>query len=118
MHVFSCTDGCPAATTTIDSHSGREDLAIDIRWPETDLGMTANRECPCGTLQLSSTQLRATRYCGGSFVAGAQWEAPSIAACNTSDITRLICSLSNVSAFTDWSCKEFHMYNPLVAVYL
>ena len=81
----------------INSQSGDESLAVVINWPETNLGLTADLECPCGRLNLRSTQLRATRYCGGDFDTGGQWENPSVVACNTSDITRQICRLSNVS---------------------
>ena len=101
-------DGCPRDTTVIASQSGDESLAIEIKWPETNLGMTVELECPCKGLDLASTRLRATRRCGGHFSTGGQWDSPSDAACNTSDITRRICSLSNVSGLANCIHLELH----------
>ena len=82
----------------IPSLSGRQDLNITILWPETNIGVQANKSCPCGNENLEGEGiLQATRYCGGDFTSGAMWTEPNVAACSFSDLTREICGLRNVS---------------------
>ena len=94
--MLNSTDGCKSNATTIDSESGRSDLTITIQWPEMNIGETARVACPCGGVT-SDTQLEATRYCGGDFISGGEWERPNDAVCNFSDLARELCRLTDVS---------------------
>ena len=90
------TDGCRSNITDISSHSGNPNLTISIKWPETNIGERAKVDCPCGNISSQKGSLIATRYCGGDFSNGGQWENPNVAACNFSDLAREICQLAEV----------------------
>ena len=90
------TDGCRSNITDISSHSGNPNLTISIKWPETNIGELAEVDCPCGNISSQKGSLIATRYCGGDFSNGGQWENPNVAACNFSDLAREICQLAEV----------------------
>lgn len=95
-------DGCQSSNSSVSSQSGDPNLSIVITWPETDIGQTVYVGCPCGELSISTEQeLLASRYCGGDFTNGAEWQEADIAACNFSDLARTICSLANVSVKSD-----------------
>ncbi|XP_019862297.1 PREDICTED: uncharacterized protein LOC109590854 [Amphimedon queenslandica] len=90
-------DGCPSNFTIIPSHSGNPNLTITIVWPETNIGVLAVVDCPCGTNGTSGGgKLQATRYCGGDFTNGAVWDAPDVMRCNFSDLARTLCHLKDL----------------------
>ena len=64
-------------------------------WPETNIGVLAIVDCPCGTSG-ASVKLKATRYCGGDFTNGASWDEPDVTKCNFSDLARKICNVDKV----------------------
>ena len=101
MHVFLLpytVDGCFSNSTTIPSPSGNPNLTLTIVWPETNIGVLAVVDCPCGSNGTSGGgKLQATRYCGGDFINGALWSEFDVTRCNFSDLARRICHLSNVS---------------------
>ena len=68
-------------------------------WPETNIGVLAVVDCPCGSNGTSGGgKLQATRYCGGDFTNGAMWSKDiDVERCNFSDLSRKICRLSDVS---------------------
>ena len=84
----------------IPSVSGDPNLVVSVVFPETNLGDTARVECPCGSLNLSSTLLIGTRVCGGTYENGAIWEVADVSACNFSDTTRELCRLVEVCVLT------------------
>ncbi|XP_019853764.1 PREDICTED: uncharacterized protein LOC109583032 [Amphimedon queenslandica] len=87
----------PSNFTIIPSHSGNPNLTITIVWPETNIGVLAVVDCPCGTNGTSGGgKLQATRYCGGDFTNGAVWDAPDVMRCNFSDLARTICRLKDL----------------------
>ena len=91
-------DGCSSNSTIIPSPSGNPDLTITIVWPETNIGVLAVVDCPCGSNGTSGGgKLQATRYCGGDFTNGAMWGKYDVERCNFSDLSRKICRLSDVS---------------------
>lgn len=95
---FFPLDGCPSNSTFIPSHSGNKNLTITINWPETNIGVEAVVDCPCGGNGTSGGgQLQAYRYCGGDFTNGAVWTTTDVSRCNFSDLARKICRLRNVS---------------------
>ena len=91
------TDGCPEDETVIPSQqSGGID--IQLQWAESDIGVRLTIECPCGNFTLvGGARLNASRYCGGNFTEGAQWEAPQDMACNFTETARRLCQLIDVS---------------------
>ena len=99
MHFCSYSiDGCLSNSTTIPSPSGDPDLSLTVNWPETNIGVLAIVDCPCGANGTSGGgALQATRYCGGDFTDGAMWLTPDVVKCNFSDLARRICRLSDVS---------------------
>ena len=64
--------------------------------------------CPCGTVTLGAGNLQATRYCGGNFSVGAQWETEESSACDFSDRARKICNLAMVSIVQVCPCGFHH----------
>ena len=97
---MSPLDGCRSDTTTIPSRSNDPALELAVLWPETDLGRVSMVACPCGSVSsIVGVSLRATRYCGGNFVSGAQWEEPDVSPCDFSDTARQICQLASVSTW-------------------
>ena len=71
---------------------------MTVKWPETNIGVLAIVDCPCGANGTSGGgALQATHYCGGDFTAGAMWLTPDVVRCNFSDLARRICHLSDVS---------------------
>ena len=89
------SDGCPRNITDVLSSSGNPNLTLTIVWPETNIGVLAVVDCPCGSNGISG--LQATHYCGGDFTNGASWLILNMTRCNFSDLARKICRLSNVS---------------------
>lgn len=89
------TDGCRMTTTQIPSPNGNPNLIVVIEWPETDLGQNASVPCPCD-FSLDTTNLFATRHCGGNFQTGAVWEEPYVSPCNFTVIARTLCRLAQV----------------------
>ena len=90
------TDGCPGEETVIHS---QQPGGIDIRlqWAESDIGVRLTIECPCGNFSLvGEARVNASRYCGGDFTQGAQWEAPEDMACNFTETARRLCQVIDV----------------------
>jgi len=90
------TDGCPGEGTVIPS---QQPGGIDIRlqWVESDIGVRLTIECPCGNFSLvGGARVNASRYCGGDFTQGAQWEAPEDMACNFTETARRLCQVIDV----------------------
>ena len=96
---FIFSDGCPSNITEIPSPSGNPNLTLKIVWPETNIGVLAVADCPCGSN--GSSGLQATHYCGGDFNNGASWMKLDVIKCNFSDLARKICRLSEVSLAND-----------------
>ena len=91
-------DGCQADTTSIPSQSGNSDLKLIIFWPETNIGVTAYVNCPCGNLTIGTNeeQLQANRLCGGDFSNGGEWQMAFVDPCNFTDLARNICRIAEV----------------------
>jgi hypothetical protein len=95
-------DGCRIGNTIIPSHSGRKELDLTITWPEMNIGETSVVNCPCGSNDGSDgstgngVRLTASRYCGGDFTNGAEWDIPKHSSCDFSDLAREICRLRNL----------------------
>ena len=102
-----CADGCRSNVTDIPSHSGNPNLTISIRWPEVNIGELAEVGCPCGNVTLQEGSLIATRYCGGDFINGSQWDNPNVASCNFSHLAREICQLAEVYMLTHFKIMTF-----------
>ena len=68
-------------------------------WPESDLSPDpVTQLCPCGSINVTGiVKDSASRVCGGSFVEGAEWEAPNVASCQFDGFTQSICDASGVS---------------------
>ena len=97
LDEYLVIDGCPSNSTIIPSQSGDTSLDMSVHWPETNIGVEAIVDCPCGDNDTSSgTELKAFRYCGGDFTNGALWTTIDVAQCNFSDLARKICNLRNV----------------------
>lgn len=69
---FPLIDGCPSTVTIIPSISGDKNLDITITWPETNIGVNAIVDCPCGSnnSSIGGHKIQASRYCGGDFTYG------------------------------------------------
>lgn len=89
-------DGCQSETTIIPSVPADPELEIRINWPEINIGQEAIVRCPCEDVDLGFGNLRARRYCGGTFTEGAHWETEYIAPCNFTNRAREMCSLVQV----------------------
>lgn len=100
-------DGCPTEETKLPGPPGFEDLFLILVWPETNLGDNATIECPCGGIDLNSTGLIATRFCGGTYEDGAMWQSPYDVRCNFSVTTRRICKLAEVYKYKS-SLGRYH----------
>ena len=71
-----------------------------MTWPETNIGVLAVVDCPCGSNRtLGNGKLQATHYCGGDFTNGPLWHTLDMVQCNFSDLARIICQLKDVSQF-------------------
>lgn len=88
-------DYCPPDITYIDSPDGDIELRITIVWPEILRGKTQAVICPCD-FQLSTSDLIATRECGGNVGTVAQWGRRYDSPCNFTVTTRRLCKLANV----------------------
>ena len=95
MYFSHTIDGCSSNDTIIPSPSGNPNLTLSIVWPETNIGVLAVADCPCGSNGASG--LHGTHYCGGDFTNGASWMIFNVTKCNFSDLARRICHLSDVS---------------------
>ena len=84
---------------------------IDIRlqWAESDIGRRLTTECPCGNLITleGGARVNASRYCGGDFAEGAQWEAPDDMACNFTETARRLCQVIDVSGKGEGEIRWF-----------
>ena len=90
------TDGCSAEVTTIPSQEN-EGINVSLSWPESDLGQNVTIDCPCGNFSFGEeVQSTASRYCGGSFSAGAMWAEPQDELCNFTETTRRLCLVIEV----------------------
>ena len=71
---FSFTvDGFSSNSTIIPS-PGNPNLTLTFGWPQTNIGVLAVVDCPCGSNGTSGVgKLQATRYCGGDFTNAAMW---------------------------------------------
>lgn len=96
-------DGCPADVTELPALS-HEGLPVILNWPEIDIGTNYILKCPCGNLSAIEGEVNrnASRFCGGDFINGAEWQEPLQQACNFSTATRRLCQVTNVS---EWSVK-------------
>ena len=76
-----------------------EDVPIILEWPETSIGINHTLPCPCGNLSTISGRVNrnAFRFCNGSFITGAVWDAPLQQACNFSATTKKLCQITAVS---------------------
>ena len=85
MHV----DGCNFTMTPFEISSN---ITMEIEWPETNLGNTANVPCPCAEFA-GSLAGRAYHYCSGTFSQGAHWETFDVSRCEAlnSITTRRLC---------------------------
>ena len=91
------TDGCKSNNTVIPSYqSGSPLLNLTIVWPEINIGETIILGCPCGSVDLQSSFLVASRTCGGDYLSGAKWEEPNVDPCNFTDSIRELCLLASV----------------------
>ena len=98
QHAYAHTDGCPEDETVIPSQQPGG-IDIQLQWTESDIGVRLTTECPCGNLITleGGASLNASRYCGGDFAEGAQWEAPQDMACNFTETARRLCQVIDVS---------------------
>ena len=87
-------DGCNYSKDSIDIDS---ETAIDIDWPETNLGITVSVPCPCAEFA-GSLAGRAFRHCGGTYSQGARWEDFDVGNCNIlkSETTLHLCKAAKV----------------------
>ena len=97
------SDGCVAETTILPPLE-EDGLSVELMWPEADLGERVVLQCPCGNLSAFTGETinrTASRVCGGTFSAGAEWENPMDIACNFSATTRRLCQVANVIIMTN-----------------
>lgn len=87
------TDGCSENVTNVKSDSF-SDLDLKLFWTEEPFGRLAELTCPCEAVSLP---LSATRRCAGSFGSGVDWAEPDDLQCDFSDMTRVLCSIPDVS---------------------
>lgn len=96
LHVFPffyMTDGCPDDVTTVQSNS-TTGLDLKVFWTEQPFGGLAELPCPCDAVSLPLT---ASRRCAWGVGGGVDWAEPDDSQCNFSGITRILCSLPDVS---------------------
>ena len=84
------TDGCPENITTVAFNS----TDLELSWLELPYGGQAEISCPCDT---ASLPLSATRRCAGSAGGVVEWAEPDDSQCRFSDVTRILCTLPDVS---------------------
>ena len=111
--VLFLSTACPANRTVIPSQSGNSALDIVIDWPTTKMGDVAYVNCPCSGLTIGSNraQLQASRFCGGDFINGAEWQMPVVDSCDFSDLARNICLIAEVR-------KSLSYSSPAILVFL
>lgn len=85
------------------------DLDFNITWPETVIGKTVQRDCPCD-FDLESNALIATRTCAGNFESGARWMDPSDSPCDFSITARELCRLAMVGQNDPSLLIHSHVY--------
>lgn len=78
------TDGCVS------------EIISGLSWAETNLGINATLDCPCGDISLGEGQPTATRRCGGNFTSGAKWEDPEDDSCDFDRMTEDLCNVVQV----------------------
>ena len=96
--VVSFSTACQANRTVIPSQSGNNALDIVIDWPKTKIWDVAYVNCPCSNLTIGTNgeQLQASRFCGGDFTNGPEWQMAVVDLCDISDLGRNICHIAEV----------------------
>lgn len=90
IYYFPPQDACNAETTIVKG------TALEISWPETELGENSTIGCPCGNVDSDAINRQASRMCGGSYSGGVDWIAPYDAECRFGDTALELCKASLV----------------------
>ena len=69
---------------------------VELPWSEQPYGGRVELQCPCDA---ASLPLMASRLCAGSFGGVVEWAEPDDSQCNFSEMTKILCTLPDVSIF-------------------